>query len=173
MKHKCIKLGNYSYYKRGTVKMYFDPVIEVGNYSSIAKYVCFMGKVHHAYFKDRNLVSVFPFKEHLKWDFPSGEYSRGKILIGNDCLIGMEAMVFDGVKIGDGAVVGARAVVAKDIPPYAVVVGNPCKVVKYRYPEDNIYDLLRIKWWNWPVEVVKDRLEDFKDINKFIAKYKV
>lgn len=70
-----------------------------------------------------------------------------QISIGNDVFIGMNVTILDGVSIGDGAVIGAGAVVSKDIPPYAIAVGNPIKVIKYRFTDDIINRLLSIKWW--------------------------
>lgn len=61
-----------------------------------------------------------------------------------------------GVKIGDGAVVGSCSVVTKDVPPYAIVAGNPAKVVKYRFTEEQIEKLLQIKWWDWEEQKIKD-----------------
>lgn len=69
-------------------------------------------------------------------------------VIGNDVWIGHNATILPGVKIGDGAIIGAYSVVAKDIPPYAVAVGNPVKIVKYRFDEELISLLLKYKWWN-------------------------
>ena len=60
-----------------------------------------------------------------------------------------ESLVMSGVKIGDGAIIATRAVVAKDVPPYAIVAGNPAKIVKMRFPEKTIQRLLQIAWWNW------------------------
>lgn len=70
--------------------------------------------------------------------------------IGNDVFIGAGVIVLDGVSIGDGAVVGAGAVVVHDVPPYAVAVGVPAKVVKYRFDQETIAGLLATQWWNLP-----------------------
>jgi len=70
------------------------------------------------------------------------------VVIGNDVFIGANVTVLNGVTIGDGAVIGAGAVVSKDIPPYAVAVGCPIKIVKYRFDENTIARLLRVKWWD-------------------------
>lgn len=77
------------------------------------------------------------------------ENRRGKIQIGNDVWIGAHAYIRRGVRIGDGAVIGGHAVVTKDVPPYAVVVGNPGRVVKYRFDEDTIDRLCRLRWWDF------------------------
>ncbi len=77
-----------------------------------------------------------------------------------------------GIKIGNGALIGAGALVAKDIPAYAIAVGNPAKVIKYRFEKEQIDKLLTIKWWNWPVSKIRKNIENFKcDINEFIDMY--
>ena len=76
----------------------------------------------------------------------------GDTVVGNDVWIGSEAMIMSGVKIGDGAVIGSRALVTKDVAPYTIVGGNPAKVIKKRFSEQNIAMLLEIKWWDWDEE---------------------
>lgn len=75
--------------------------------------------------------------------------------IGNDVWIGCNVVVLAGVSVGDGAVIGAGAVVTKDVPPYAVAVGNPAKVIKYRFRTEIIAGLLETRWWDLPVEEIK------------------
>lgn len=87
------------------------------------------------------------------------------ISIGNDCWIGQRAFIVGGVTIGDGAVVLAGAVVTKDVPPYAIVGGVPAKILKYRYNEETIGFLLESKWWNMPIEWLKENSELLCDIN--------
>lgn len=72
------------------------------------------------------------------------------IIIGNDVWIGTRAMILDGVRIGDGAIVAAGAVVTKDVPPFAVVAGVPANVIKYRFDQDKIQEMLIEKWWDDP-----------------------
>ena len=69
----------------------------------------------------------------------------GPVVIGNDVWIGREALILSGVTIGDGAVIGARAVVTRDIAPYSIVAGNPARHLKYRFPEDIVEALLRLR----------------------------
>jgi virginiamycin A acetyltransferase len=73
-------------------------------------------------------------------------------VVGHDVWIGAEALVMPGVRIGHGAVVGARAVVTRDVPDYAVVAGNPARIVRRRYAEDVAARLVAIGWWHWPAE---------------------
>ena len=84
---------------------------------------------------------------------------RGDTVIGNDVWIGMEAIILPGVTVGDGAIIGARAVVAADVPAYAIVAGNPAHVIKRRFDDRTIERLQAIGWWNWPVEKIGDNLD--------------
>lgn len=96
---------------------------------------------------------------------------RKDILIGNDVYIGGNVMVLDGVKIGDGAVIGAGSVVSKDIPPYAVAVGAPIKIIRYRFSDEQISKLLKIAWWEFEEEKLKDVENLFWETDDFIDKY--
>lgn len=93
---------------------------------------------------------------------------RRRIVIGNDVFIGANVTVLDGVTIGDGAVIGAGAVVSKDIPPYAVAVGCPIRVVRYRFGENQIESLKRIKWWDFDKEKLQEVERFFFDVDGFI-----
>ncbi len=94
-----------------------------------------------------------------------------QIIIGNDVRIGDHVIISDGVRIGNGAVVAAGAVVTEDVPPYAIVMGNPARVVKYRYSLELIKALQRIKWWNWSDDTVASRAQEMTDIISFVTKY--
>jgi len=97
---------------------------------------------------------------------------RKTIQIGNDVFIGMNVLILDGVEIGDGAIIGAGAVVSKNIPPYAIAVGNPIQIIRHRYSPEVIEHLLNIKWWDWEFEKLKEVERYFYDVNSFIVKYK-
>jgi acetyltransferase-like isoleucine patch superfamily enzyme len=75
--------------------------------------------------------------------------------IGNDVWIGDGVFIKNGIKIGDGAVLGARAVITKDVPPYAIVEGCPAKIIKYRFSEEIINELLKLKWWELDDNIIK------------------
>jgi virginiamycin A acetyltransferase len=83
---------------------------------------------------------------------------KGDIIIGNDVWIGYEAVIMSGVTIGDGAVVGARALITKDVPPYTVVGGVPAKVIKRRFSDEIIAELLILKWWDWSSDKISYNL---------------
>ena len=96
---------------------------------------------------------------------------RKSIKIGNDVLIGANVTILDGVTIGDGAIIGAGSVVSKDIPPYAIAVGSPIVIKRYRMTEKQIAAMERIQWWNWEDEKLQDIESMFFDIDAFIDKY--
>ena len=77
---------------------------------------------------------------------------RGDITIGHDVWIRHGATVLPGAAVGHGAVVGAGAVVGGDVPPYAIVVGNPARVVRLRFADEQIADMVALAWWDWPIE---------------------
>ena len=80
--------------------------------------------------------------------------SRGDTNVGNDVWLGRDALVMPGVTIGDGAIVASRAVITTDVPPYAVVAGNPARVVQERLNGEDVQRLLKAAWWDWPVETI-------------------
>lgn len=90
------------------------------------------------------------------------------IYIGNDVFIGMNVTILDGVTIGDGAIIGAGAVVSKDIPPYAIAVGNPIKIVKYRFEDTVIENLLKSKWWDLRDDKIELVEKHFFDVEEFV-----
>lgn len=96
---------------------------------------------------------------------------RKPITIGNDVFIGANVTILDGVTIGDGAIIGAGAVVSKDIPPYAIAIGCPIEIKRFRFNEEQIDALKRIEWWNFEKEKMKDVESYFFDVDAFLKKY--
>ncbi|MDU2063435.1 MAG: CatB-related O-acetyltransferase [Sporomusaceae bacterium] len=138
--------------------------IHIGNYSSFADEIQLVVNRNH----DISAVTSSPAILHGRMDAKQ----KGQIIIGHDVWIGHQAMIFSGVTIGNGSVIGARAVVRKDVPPYAIVLGNPARIVKYRFSEEQITKLLAIQWWNWPPERIEQYNAYFtSDINAFIDKF--
>lgn len=105
-------------------------------------------------------LSTYPFPLFFEeWSLDKKDIidswdNKGDIVIGNDVWIGYEAVIMAGVTIGDGAIIGTRAVVTKDVPPYAIVGGVPAKMIKKRFTEETIVSLQKIKWWNWPKDKI-------------------
>lgn len=103
-------------------------------------------------------VTSYPFPTLRKWwpsaGTPVDHVSKGDVVIGNDVWLGAGAFITSGVTVGHGAVVAGRAVVTKDVPPYAIVGGNPAKLLKFRFPEPIVDRLLDVAWWSWPDEKI-------------------
>lgn len=136
-------IGDYSYTGINTTMNFAI----MGKFCSVARNVD-IGGFNHDYQK----YSTMPL--HRMQQLISGEKPAAKHTdychIGNDVWIAAGAQVLHKVRIGDGAVVGGGAVVTKDVPPYAIVAGVPAKIIKYRFSEETIKELLAIKWWDWP-----------------------
>ncbi len=130
--------------------LFFDneASLRIGSYCTIArKAVVLLGGEHGTdWFTLGEFRSLFKKKYSYITGLPA---TKGDVEIGNDVYIGYEAIILSGVKIGDGAVIAARAVVTSDVPPYAIAGGNPAKVIRYRFKEETIEALLRIRWWDW------------------------
>lgn len=99
--------------------------------------------------------------------------TKGDVIVGNDVWMASGVKILSGVKIGDGAVIGANALVSKDVEPYSIVGGNPAKLIKYRFDEETISKLLKIKWWDWDDEKVKESVSLLCNdgIQKFVDKF--
>jgi tetrahydrodipicolinate N-succinyltransferase len=98
--------------------------------------------------------------------------SKGDVSIGNDVWIGRNTIILSGTTIGDGAVIGAGSVITKDVPPYAIVVGNPGRIVKYRFEQMVIEKMLRIRWWDWDPSFIFMNSQDLRqNPDAFVAKY--
>ena len=136
--------------------------VTVGKYTSIAPDVQMHSKTQHACIDHPKFVSI-----HKMRGYPQNKSENG-ITIGSDVWIGRNVVLLGNITIGHGAIVGAYAVVAKDVPPYAVVVGNPVQIKRYRFTEDQIKALLKIEWWDWSQEKVREKEKDFLDIDLFI-----
>ena len=95
------------------------------------------------------------------------------VTLGHDVWIGHGAIVLPGRRVGTGAAVGAGAVVTKDVPPFAVVVGNPARVLRYRFPPGIIAALHRVAWWDWPHDRLGAAMPDFRSLGaaEFCARY--
>jgi acetyltransferase-like isoleucine patch superfamily enzyme len=106
---------------------------------------------------------------HMSMGHPS---CKGDITVENDVWIGAKSTIMSGVTIHNGAIIGAGSTVTKDVPPYAIVAGNPGKIVKYRFTEEQIKDLLEISWWNWKEDKIKESAMTLwsQDIDFFIKK---
>jgi acetyltransferase-like isoleucine patch superfamily enzyme len=158
-----IEFGVYSYIGEGLYNP-FDIIINVGKYTGIAQRLTIMAGQHRQY------VSTFPFDQCCGLNYPNA-FFKSPIVIGNDVWIGMNVSIMEGITIGDGAIIGASSVVAKDVKPYSIVIGNPVIIKRFRFEDATIKRLMKIKWWDWDFELIKERIDDFKDIELFLNKY--
>ncbi len=169
MKNKLLTIQKYLFmlmnsniiidkYTYGVPKVYFGKLektkLIIGKFCSIApnRVIIMLGGLHRT-----DWVSTYPFNvfykefKHIK-GIP---FSKGDVKIGNDVWIGLDAVILSGITIGDGAVIGANSLVTKDVPPYAIVGGDPAKILRYRFDEKTIQKLLEIKWWDWSLVYIK------------------
>ncbi len=144
--------------------------IEVGAFCSIGPEVRILaGSEHHM-----TRATTFPLRA-LLFDPSKGNaedaIDRGTTVIGNDVWIGLGTTVLSGVIVGDGAVVGAGAVVSRSVPPYAVVVGNPAKIIRYRFEAEVRRRLLALAWWDWDDDEIRSLERWFvADVESFLER---
>ncbi|WP_434053509.1 MAG: CatB-related O-acetyltransferase [Roseibium sp.] len=169
-----IEVGDYTYYhdfdnaldfENRNVRYHFENIgdrLRIGKFCALACGTSFiMNGANHA----MTGFSTYPFhifaEDWMEKFDPQTIFGhlRGDTIVGNDVWFGTNSTVLPGVTICSGAIIGAHAVVASDVPPYAVVVGNPGRVVRLRFDEATIDRLLGISWWDWPIERVSRHLK--------------
>lgn len=156
-----IKVGNYTY---GPLNVYFwgnqKEKLIIGSFVSIADDVRFILGGNHPY----KGLTTYPFKVNFcKW--PTEAESKGPVIIEDDVWIGYGAMILSGVRVGQGAVIGAGAVVGKDVPPYAIVVGNPASIVRYRFNDRIIEKLKKIDLSKLPIQKFNELGTLYEELN--------
>ena len=111
---------------------------------------------------DVNFVSTYPFEYVYPHIFTNAHNkskdTNGNVVIGNDVWIGDNVTIMSGITVGDGAVIAANSHVIKNVEPYSIVGGNPAKLIKYRFTQEQITKLLEIKWWDWQEEKINMNL---------------
>ena len=167
-----IRVGRYSYYSGYYHGHGFDECarfllpeegvdkLVIGSFCSIGSGAAFIMAGNQGHRSD--WISTFPFYWMPEIDAFGGARNgfepAGDTVIGNDVWIGTEAIVMPGVKIGHGAVIGTRALVTKDVEPYAIVGGNPSKTLRMRFVEADIARLLALRWWDWSDDELKSAM---------------
>ena len=160
-----IEVGDYTYYDdpegmeqfEKNVLYHFDFVgdrLVIGRFCSIAAETRFiMNGGNHA----TDWFSTFPFPvfgEGWEVAMPEAWPNRGDTVVGHDVWIGWGATIMPGVRIGDGAIIATASVVTRDVPPFAIVGGNPAQLIRYRFDEETRQALEEIAWWHWDAEKV-------------------
>lgn len=168
-----VRVGNHSYGELNFVSFNWNSKLFIGNYVSIAENVTFLLDADH--YVDH--ISTYPFKAKLLPPFENEAVSKGNIVIDDDVWIGYGATILSGVHVGQGAIIAAGAVVAKDVPPYAIVGGVPAKVIKYRFDEDAIRELMKLDYSQLDMNQIKAHINelympfcDVKDMTWFPQK---
>lgn len=153
---RCVSVGKYTY---GPLEVHSwgeeNEKLVIGNYVSIASGVKFLLGGNHLI----DTFSTYPFRVMVMGEKREA-WSKGAIIIEDDVWIGMDAMILSGVKVGQGAVIAARSVVTKDIPPYAVVVGNPARIIKYRFNEELIEKMANVDFKKIDKTFIQNNIED-------------
>lgn len=142
--------------------------VYIGKFCSIADNVkMIIGGEHRT-----DWVTTYPFGCEIDGFRPNPAYyaAKGDIHIGNDVWIGMNATILSGITVGDGAVIGADSVISRNVEDYEIVAGNPARHIRYRFSEEQVDALKRIRWWDWPIDKIKRfvPLLESPDIDSFI-----
>lgn len=169
-----ISVGAYTYMHDGFI---FNCII--GRYCSIGQNFCCLQPNHPTTwlsthpFQYNDLSNIFGNNVlnsigllHKACNKINREGVKTNTVIGNDVWIGRNVTIVNGITVGDGAIIGAGTLVTKDVPPYGIVVGNPGKLIKYRFDEHIIKKLLEIKWWNYDLPLM--HLDNYSNPNDFI-----
>ncbi len=162
------KVGEYSYGMPRILHWGEKSRVVIGRYCSIADDVKILLGGNHRL----DWITTYPFSApqlNELWpeakDITGHPATKGDVIIGNDVWIGHGATILSGVNIGNGAVIGSMAVVAKDVRPYAVVVGNPSKEIKRRFSDSDVEFLQNLQWWNWSEEKIRDNVSILCSLN--------
>ncbi|WP_018699391.1 CatB-related O-acetyltransferase [Amorphus coralli] len=171
--HPRIEVGDFSYYHNFEILQdyaaflapyLFPPSPEkltIGKFCQFAHGVRFITSTAN---HDMSGFSTYPFQNFMMTPETTMDDivamfhvpgRKGDTVVGNDVWMGMDCMVMPGVTIGDGVICAARSVIARDVPPYSIVAGNPARPVRRRFDDATIAALQEIRWWDWPVEAIE------------------
>ena len=174
LKHKdYLSIGKHTYglERNSFVGLDISCPVKIGKFCSFAPEVkIFLNSDHPT-----NLPSTFPFKTLLLQETPwpnRDAVTNGSVCIGNDVWVGTRSMLMSGITIGDGAIIAAGSVVTKNVDPYEIVGGVPAQRIRFRFTNQEINSMLRIKWWDWTDEKIKENIYLFySNISQFIKSF--
>lgn len=156
---EVVSVGKASYGMLNIQSLYVTAAekLIIGNYVSIAPGVTFLLGVNH----QTETVSTFPLYSKLVKRSPVDAISKGPIVVGDEVWIGTDAKIFSGITIGKGAIIAAGAIVTKDVPPYAIVGGNPAKIIRYKFAPEILQIILPINLIDFTDGWLKENIEEF------------
>lgn len=154
-----LSIGRGSYAGADLLVLGLKGDLSVGRYCSLGSRITLIcGDGYHLPAR----ASTYPFPHKAPFEdfssaefYPDAGYAKSGVMIGNDVWIGHNAVISKGVTVGDGAVIATCAVVTHDVPPYAIVAGNPGVVKKLRHDDETVAALCALKWWDWPAEKIR------------------
>ncbi len=159
-----VSVGRFTYGTPQFMLWDLNEKITIGSFCSIANDVAIFGGGEHF----NNRITTSPLRLFFSEDMGAWLEdctSKGPTTIGNDVWIGYRAIILSGVSIGDGAIIGAGSVVTKDVKPYAIVAGNPARLIRYRFNKSTIKAMSKLKWWDWDLDQIKKNLLLLTDSN--------
>lgn len=162
------KLGEFSYISQYSMVN----KATIGKFCSIAN-GCYIGLWEHNTDVSTHSFYLYEHSGNFVKGYKNYDKDYIETKIGNDVWIGANSVILKGIKVSNGAIIGAGSVVTKNVPPYSIAVGNPAKVIKYRYEKEDIKWLLKIKWWNFSRKkldmlIQKNAFGDFDTFKKII-----
>lgn len=168
-KYNDIDVGKYTY----GYEYVKNPLLKsIGAFCSIAPFSIIVPNDHKIEWTTTSPILALKEFEFVNRNI-NMEYcpvENREVIIGNDVWIGANCIIFEGVTIGDGAVIGAGSIIRCNVPPYAVVVGVD-RIIKYRFSQEIIDKLLKIKWWNWSDDKIRENIKFMYDIETFVNKF--
>lgn len=175
-----VQVGHATYGLLNVQSLYATPdeKLIIGNYVSIASDSLFLLGTNH----QTETITTYPLHSKLVGRTPMDALSKGPIIVEDEAWIGSNAIVLSGVTIGKGAIVAAGAIVTKSVPPYAIVGGNPAKIIRYKFSKDIVEELMSFRLTDVPVEWFKTHIslmyqkiksaDDVRKVKSMIEEYK-
>lgn len=168
------EVGKWSYGNARVYDWYDGTQLKIGSFCSIHPTTnILLGGEHDPSFVTTHPIDIWLNPGGKKLEHPVFPTTKGDVVIGHDVFVGIGSTILSGVTIGNGAVIAAGSMVYRDVPPYAIVAGNPARVVKYRFEPEIIERLQKLAWWNWPDDKIREAQDLIlsPNVEAFLDKY--